>query len=422
MAKNEIAVVGGGLGGLIAAFDVARRGVDAVLFEATGSCGGRAKTRVVDGFCLNQGPHALYLAGALQKALSEFGVVVTGQGPDLTNGLGLWGREREPFPLARAGEPLSPLNAEEATALQAFYGRVLSEKRLGLGVPLSEVLAPLPLQARRVVEGLIRLSTYTNSPTEIDGKAALDQLRLSFAGTIYVDGGWQSIVDGLVEAADRAGVRTRTRSRVENIEPRAGGCRVRHSLGEDDYAAVVVTVPPKAATRIVSSSSMLEAAVSDLRPVRLMALDLAIGGRVTCNANFILGFDRPVYLSVHSAVAALAPPGGTVMHVAHYLSQEEAPSPDFFESIEQLADATCDGWREATVQEQRLSGATVAHDFPRWRSAGERAPAQYADAPGVFFVGDWIGSSGMLADATAASARVAAASAASFRASVAHRV
>ena len=36
-------------------------------------------------------------------------------------------------------------------------------------------------------------------------------------------------------------------------------------------------------------------------------------------ATFALGIDRPLYLSVHSAVAALAPAGGAMIHVAKYL-------------------------------------------------------------------------------------------------------
>lgn len=414
MKDGGIAIVGGGLGGLVAAIDVARRGGKSILFEATGRLGGRAQTREIDGFHLNQGPHALYLAGSLCVALKDFGVAVTGRGPDMPNGLGLWEGQPHRFPLGRTRSEPEPLDADAVEALQAFYAKVIADPELGRGVALSEVIAPLPPLARLVIEGLIRLSTYIHAPSEVDAKAALDQLRLSFAGTIYVDGGWQNIVEALREAATAAGVVVRTGERVSGITAADGGCRVLLRGEEaEDFGAVVVAAPPKTAAKLVESSAHLEAAVSRTRPVRVVALDLALSDQ-SSGANFVLGFDEPTYLSVHSAVASLAPDGGAVVHLARYIAPRESPSPDHLEDLERLADRFRPGWRTAVVHQQRLSGATVAHDFPVWSNGGARAPVSLPDAPGVFLAGDWVGDVGMLADATAASARSAAAAATQF--------
>lgn len=43
--------------------------------------GGRARTENIDGFYFNQGPHALYLAGAGAKILRELGVKYIGNPP-----------------------------------------------------------------------------------------------------------------------------------------------------------------------------------------------------------------------------------------------------------------------------------------------------------------------------------------------------
>jgi phytoene dehydrogenase-like protein len=52
-----------------------------------------------------------------------------------------------------------------------------------------------------------RLTSYSDDPANYSAGAALDQLRLSVEGNVwYVDGGWQSIIDGLRDAAVRAGV------------------------------------------------------------------------------------------------------------------------------------------------------------------------------------------------------------------------
>jgi len=86
---GDVAIVGGGIAGLIAAAALARRGLRPVVFEAAPELGGRAQTRIVDGFCFNQGPHALYLAGALKAALDDLSLSAPGGGPRLSDGLAL---------------------------------------------------------------------------------------------------------------------------------------------------------------------------------------------------------------------------------------------------------------------------------------------------------------------------------------------
>ena len=81
MKSVDVAVVGGGVAGLIAAHDTARMGLATVIFEAGPACGGRARTRVQEGFHFNQGPHALYVYGQFRKALDALRVNVSGHRP-----------------------------------------------------------------------------------------------------------------------------------------------------------------------------------------------------------------------------------------------------------------------------------------------------------------------------------------------------
>ncbi len=409
MDAPDIAIIGGGIAGLVAAAHIASVGGRPVVFEAAPQFGGRARTRIVDGYCLNQGPHALYLAGAFHGALRDYGVPVAGGGPDLRNGLAMWAGRPNRFPIQADDRPIPPLGDDAAAALRAFLGRVATDSTLGRGLALADTFDGLPPMARAVVQALVRLSTYVDAPADMDGKAALDQLRLSFAGTIYVDGGWGALVDGLVDVSTKAGAVLRPGERVSRVQSEKGGILIELRGGRiERFAAAILAVPPRTAVMLVDGSAELRAISTDARPVRLTSLDLALSNVPRDGADFVLGMDSPTYLSVHSAAAKLAPPGGAMVHLARYLAPEERSSPDHLEELRHIADTLHPGWRDRVVHEQRITGAVVAYDFPRHAIGGRRASHILGDTPGVFMAGDWVGDTGLLADAAAASARAAA--------------
>src|SRR3546814_19437837 len=55
------------------------------------------------------------------------------------------------------------------------------------------------------------------------------------------------------------------------------------------------------------------------RSIRLVCLDVALSSLPDKDTLFALGIDRPLYFSVHSTHAKLAPEGGALIHVAKYL-------------------------------------------------------------------------------------------------------
>jgi len=221
---------------------------------------------------------------------------------------------------------------------------------------------------------------------------------------------WQSLVDGLSQAARAAGVELRASCEAEAIDENRG---VRLANGERIAArAVIVAGSPSLAKRLLPSSAAARAAAETSIPVEAACLDLALARLPHPRRTFALGIDRPLYCSVHSAAARLAPDGGAVIHAAKYLAPGGAADARGDErELEELVDLLQPGWRDAIVERRFLPKMVVYHRLPRADEnglAGRPSPS-LPDAPGVFVCGDWVGAEGMLADAALASAREAAA-------------
>jgi phytoene dehydrogenase-like protein len=124
-----------------------------------------------------------------------------------------------------------------------------------------------------------------------------------------------------------------------------------------------------------------------------------------------LGIDHPLYLSVHSATARLAPEGGALIQTAKYLPPDHRESSASDEAeLEGLLDLVQPGWRDAVVQRRFLPDMTVMNALPLASGNGtqDRPNPEVTDVPGLYLAGDWVGNEGLLVDASLASAKRAA--------------
>ncbi len=411
-----VVVVGGGLTGLAAATFVARQGRPVLLLEQSDEPGGRARSRVKDGFIFNLGGHALY-RGA-QEVLSELGVAYRG-GTPAASGFAVADGKMYQLP---AG-PLSIfttglLGWRAKLELAGLFGAL---PRMDLG-PLQNRTVADWLETgvrqpdlRRLVRALLRLATYADDPERQSAGAALAQLRSAVAhGVLYVDGGWQSLVDGLRRSAQEAGAEVRTGARVVRVEHDEAVRGVCLADGTSCPAsAVIVAAGPAAVCALAGGDeTVLEQWAAAAVPVKAACLDVALRRLPRPGGRFALGIDRPLYLSVHSAVAKLAPAGGAVIHTIKYLGPSPAPDPKADEQeLEGLLDLVQPGWRDALVERRFLPGMTVANALvtaAQGGTVGRPGP----EVPGVrnlCVAGDWVGPDGMLVEAGLASARRAAA-------------
>ena len=411
--SRRVLVVGGGLAGLAAATYLARHGLSVTLFEGASRLGGRGLSDERQGFVFNLGPHALYARGVGREVLEDLGAQVEGRQPP---GHGLWmtlGDELHPFPTGPFSLLRAPLPLAARFELLRFLGGLQSlEAKKWQGRSTQEWLGATfrSAAARQFVAALIRLSTYAAAPEWLDGGVALAQLQLALsANVLYLDGGWQSLVDSLAARAREAGVEIHTLRRAKTVRRSGTGIEVISDEGSSQgFAAVLVALPLPAARSLldVEEHGAFHQRTAGAMPVHMACLDLALDRLPRPDRNFALGLDRPLYLSVHSASAALAPESGALVHVARYLHPEDAfRREDVMAELEALAERVQPGFRQWVVERRRMPRMMVTSALRRF----DQSPhGVRGEMDGLYLAGDWVGSEGLLADASLASARSAA--------------
>jgi phytoene dehydrogenase-like protein len=410
-------VVGGGLAGLTAALSLARRGISVTLFEKSPALGGRARTRAQDGFHFNVGPHALYRGGVGMAVLRELGVRVKGQAPPLSGGYAFDRGYLHTLPVGLASLLTTGLlDLWGKAEMSRFFARL---RRLDFGgddTSLGEWLEAFGLRpaSRRVVEAFVRLSTYAVDVAGLSAAAALRQLALAQRGVLYLDGGWQSLVDALAAQAREAGVRIVSEAPVAAVERQREIRGVSLSDGTREAAdAVIVASGPGDVAALLDRSETTSVArwARTTAPVLMASLDVALASLPRPRALFAIGIDRPLYFSVHSATARLAPTGGALLHAAMYLGSGPVPdAAQVRQELESFVDRLQPGWRKVALHTRFLPHLCVTHGLPTAASGGlnGRPGPTVPDVPGLFVAGDWVGPSGLLADASIASGQQAA--------------
>ena len=394
MSQKHYIVAGGGLAGLTAAIELASQGHSVAVYEQSKTLGGRAATHHQQAYSMNIGPHGFYRAGIMKAQLDAWGIAHSGK-PPLGKGAA--------YLVAQGAKYRFPSNTTGLFRSGAF---TLSEK-LGIARVLGTIVKATaqpgesmrawihrqsPKAAvRNMLAAMTRLSTYAGDLAALDAGAALRQVQMALkASVLYLDGGWETVVNGLAVKAQSLGVQIHLDAGVVSIEPGTVVLRGGERLHAD---GIVLALPPKTVEQI--TGQRLPAMI----PARAACLDLGLRHLPAKAGTFALGLDEPTYVSVHSEYATgLAPTGGALVQLAKYLG-----GGDFCarEELEQRADLILPGWREEVEFARFLPEMTVVHAIPT--AAHGRPDVDALSMPSVAIAGDWVGPEAMLADAAVAS-------------------
>jgi len=417
-AAYDVAVIGGGIAGLVAAIDAAKADRSVVLLEKSNRAGGRAASVRRGGALFNLGAHALYRSGEAFAVFREYGLVLNGGTPP-QNGIAIWQQRLYPLPGNAVSLMTSPL--------LSVAGKMELAK-LFMKLPKLNVNALGTLTVRQWVERNIRdegvrrffyaLCRTTTYSVDVDRQLAGPAFTMvqrglhTGGGVLYLDGGWQSIVEQLTDLAVLLGVDVRTGNGAAAVEHENGAVRrVRCADGSAiDVSQAVIAASPGVACKLVpgSADTALARWQRQARPSAVASLDLALRKLPVDGRDAALGMDRPLYFSNHSRVANLSDDGSVVVHLMKYHAPGESDPAADEQLLERTMSLLHPGWQKEVVARQYLPNIVVAHDSMHSGRTDMTPGPAVPEIRGLYVAGDWASHGESLVDAAAASGRRAA--------------
>ncbi|HZS75038.1 MAG TPA: NAD(P)/FAD-dependent oxidoreductase [Ktedonobacteraceae bacterium] len=414
MKQAGVVIVGGGLAGLSAACYLARAGIEVTVFERSAKPGGRATSQVHDGYTFNLGIHALYTGGPASEVLQELGIPYRGHSP------------KDIYVLRRGKLSIAPVNAltmlrtdalsfADKLELMSLFARVARLKPEALRtISVQEwiehnIRRP---QVRELMTANAYTFVYSSALEQVSADVFIKKMQISLKNPVlYIDGGWQTLVDGLRKAAEQAGAHIVTGTRVESViqeHSQVVGVRLRD--GEVVSAsAVILATSPHDAVKLVDGGNYqpLREMVESFVPARVACLDVALSRLPNPRYPLVQDLEAPRFLSTQSVYADIAPRGRALIHTFKQLDPFHLNKPGEDErDLENLLDTVQPGWRDVLIKRVYLPHIEAVGMLPTISNGG------YAGRPGLqvpglsnlYVIGDWVGE-GFLSDPSFGSAR-----------------
>ena len=363
-----ITVVGGGLAGLVASIEVAERGEDVHLREATSLLGGRGRSTTGD-FVANHGPHVVYCDGPLWSWLEARGLTEPYAKAPLRGARFVRNGRSTVVPPAAAVNVLRIVRRGGAPDDQSFRDWIAAEG----GDP-------------DVASRLCHVFTFSDDPGQYAASFVAERAKRAFVlppTARYLIGGWGAMVERLVAHARSLGVRITTSDRVDAVE-----------------GPTIVATTLTAARRLLGDESLTWTGA------RTALVDVGLTSRRR-DPFVVVDLDTGVFAERYTAPdPSMAPDGHDLVQCQVGVAEDETLE-DGVAIIEAVLDAAFPRWREREVWRRRqlVTDASGALDpvGTTWR---DRPAIDRGD--GLFLCGDMVAAPGFLAEVSCTSAVQAA--------------
>jgi len=280
-ATTSVLIVGGGISGLSAAYELDRRGVPFTLLEASPRLGGLIRTDHVDGFTIEAGPESVLAQKPAALQLCE----ELGLGPRILTSLPprdafiLHAGRLSPIPSPSvlgipltwrglAGYDLLPLTARARIALEPWIPRA-KEPRVDESVASFFArrfgAATVPLIAAPLLGGIHAgridaLSMHSLFPRFVEAERQTGSVLRAFrrGNPASADGAFRSLASGMGELVATIGRRlppgtVRLATAAATLTRLPAGWRVGTISGDIDGRALILATPAYAAARLLAS-------------------------------------------------------------------------------------------------------------------------------------------------------------------------
>ncbi|MFD2654820.1 phytoene desaturase family protein [Gracilibacillus thailandensis] len=410
--KWDVVIIGAGLAGYVAANYLAKKNLSILLLERGKHVGGRAKTDKVKRQYFNLGPHALYKKGKAKPILEELGISLNGKSPKLTG-----------FIIENNTEYVAPL-----TPSGLFSTKFLNWKdRLEWISALMKVnrvntehLADLTFQqwvkqitsSQKVVSLLYllaRLTTYCHAPDKVSAKLIVSHLKVGMSGVLYLDGGWQTMIDQLHNQAVIAGIQVQSNSVVKHIVPSVDHHTLILSNNEEILANKVICTTHPQELNDMLDDHLQHRFFTQITPVKGATLDVALTQLPNPKLSFAMGVTNPLYYSVHSNDAQLSDDGkSTILHVFKYHSPNvHIDGKEVKNELEQFLEQLQPEWQQYVITKRILPNITVNQRLPQVGDE-QNLKRSETDIPGLYIAGDWASANSILSEGAISSGKQAA--------------
>lgn len=390
---SEVVIVGGGLAGLSAAFEAARRGHFVTILEASEKIGGRGTSTESKNHALNAGPHLLYRGGPLHVLLTKASkMALSGRRLQSKQFFRRDGGQWKPLSLSSSAIRGKKLPANTKLALLRLRRTLRKAAKTNPEQTYADWISQQPLELQDELSVWAKVSTWL--PPEFGSSLSFHSERALHAlwkrGLIESSIGWADIVGRLLSALDRLGVELCSQAKISTINLNSkgrvksvqldGGRRVKAD-------AVILALPRKATVKIIQESGLdpLEYITTS---VNATLLDLVIEGR------FVR--DGLLYDQTHDVILLnhYEDDSNTFKSVVSAMAIGNQDYQDRLNRIEATLDETASGWRNQVTLRRQTNNISIAGALP----SESRPSVEHYGENQIFLAGDWIESEYWLAD------------------------